>query len=89
MGNRSILDTLLASIRQGLQGCYIGKQPLNSLAIMVSLVGIGREDGGESNSKHGPTVADALRDLSMALAPLADTLEKPAQIRWNREKRFR
>jgi len=29
MGNRPILDTLLASIRQGLQGCYFGKQPLN------------------------------------------------------------
>ena len=89
MGNRSILDTLLASIRQGLQGCYIGKQPLNSLAIMVSLVGIGREDGESRTPNMGPTVADALRDLSMALARLADTLKKPAQIRWNREKRFR
>ena len=45
---------------------------------------------GESRTPNmGPTVADALRDLSMALARLADTLEKPAQIRWNREKRFR
>ena len=33
-------------------------------------------DGGELNSKHGPTVADALRDLSMALARLANTLDK-------------
>ena len=54
MGNRSILDTLLASIRQGLQGCYFGKQPLNPLPITVSLVGIGREEGGESNSQDRP-----------------------------------
>ena len=54
MGNRSILDTLLAGIRQGLQGCYFGKQPLNPPPITVSLVGIGREDVGESNSGDGP-----------------------------------
>ena len=33
-------------------------------------------DGGELNSKHGPTVAHALRDLSIALARLANTLDK-------------
>ena len=33
-------------------------------------------DGGELNSKHGPTVADALRDLSIALARLANTIDK-------------
>ena len=33
-------------------------------------------DGGELNSKHGPTVADALRDLSIALAHLANALDK-------------
>jgi len=33
---------------------------------------------GELNSKHGPTVADALRDLSIALARLANTLDKPS-----------
>ncbi|SVA20272.1 uncharacterized protein METZ01_LOCUS73126, partial [marine metagenome] len=32
--------------------------------------------GCELNSKHGPTVAHALRDLSGALAHLADTLDK-------------
>ena len=32
----------------------------------------------ELNSKHGPTVADALRDLSIALARLANTLDKPS-----------
>ena len=32
--------------------------------------------GWELNSKHGPTVADALRDLSVALAHLADALDK-------------
>ena len=41
---------------------------------------------GESRTPNmALTVADALRDLSGALARLADTLEKPAQIRWNRE----
>ena len=33
-------------------------------------------DGGELNSKHGPTVAHAHRDLSMALDRLANTLDK-------------
>ena len=33
-------------------------------------------DGGELNSKHRSTVADALRDLSMALARLANTLDE-------------
>ena len=33
-------------------------------------------DGGELNSKHGPTVADALRDLSESLAHLAAALNK-------------
>ena len=33
-------------------------------------------DGGEFNSKHGPTVAHALRDLSMALDRLANTLDE-------------
>jgi hypothetical protein len=33
-------------------------------------------DGGELHSKHGPTVADALRDLSIALAHLANALDK-------------
>ena len=33
-------------------------------------------DGGELNSRHRPTVADALRDLSGALARLADTLDE-------------
>jgi len=28
------------------------------------------------NSKHGPTVVDALKDLSIALARLANTLDK-------------
>jgi len=32
-------------------------------------------DGGELNSKHCPTVADALRDLSIALARLANILD--------------
>jgi len=32
-------------------------------------------DGGELNSKHGSTVADALRELSVCLARLADTLD--------------
>ena len=32
--------------------------------------------GGELNSRHRPTVADALRDLSMALDRLANTLDK-------------
>jgi hypothetical protein len=32
-------------------------------------------DGGELNSKHGPTVADALRDLSIALARLANIID--------------
>jgi hypothetical protein len=38
-------------------------------------------DGGELNSRHGPTVAGALRDLSMALARLANTLDVPAKIK--------
>ena len=33
-------------------------------------------DGGGTNSKHGPTVADALRDLSESLARLAAALNK-------------
>jgi hypothetical protein len=33
-------------------------------------------DGGGTNSKHGPTVADALRDLSRALDRLANTLDE-------------
>ena len=33
-------------------------------------------DGGELNSKHRPTVIDALRDLSGALARLANTLDE-------------
>jgi len=33
-------------------------------------------DEGELNSTHGPTVADALRNLSIALARLADTLDE-------------
>ena len=33
-------------------------------------------DGVELNSKHGPTVADALRDLSIVLAHLANALDK-------------
>ena len=33
-------------------------------------------DGGELNSKHETTVADALRDLSIALARLANTLDE-------------
>ena len=36
----------------------------------------GRGDGGELNSRHRPTVADALRDLSGALARLADILDE-------------
>jgi hypothetical protein len=34
---------------------------------------------GELNSKHGQTVALALRDLSIALARLANTLDKASQ----------
>ena len=37
-------------------------------------------DGLGSNSKHGPTVADALRDLSIALARLADALDEASSI---------
>ena len=33
-------------------------------------------DGGESNSKQRPIVADALSDLSRALTHLADTIDK-------------
>jgi hypothetical protein len=33
-------------------------------------------DGGELNSEHGPTVADALRDLSIALDRLANILDE-------------
>ena len=32
-------------------------------------------DGGELNSKHGPSMVDALKDLSIALARLANTLD--------------
>jgi len=35
-------------------------------------------DGVELNSKHGPTVADALRELAESLAHLADALNKLA-----------
>ena len=37
---------------------------------------VARGDGGELNSKHSPTVADALRDLSMALDRLANILDE-------------
>ena len=33
-------------------------------------------DGGELNSKHGPTVAHALRELSLCLTRLANALDK-------------
>ena len=46
----------------------------NAPAIKPGRLSVSGGDGGELNSKHGPTVADALRDLSMALARLADTL---------------
>ena len=39
------------------------------------LVYVSGGDGGELNSKHGPTVADALRNLSIALARLANILD--------------
>ena len=45
-------------------------------AIKPGRLSVSGGDGGELNSKHGPTVADALRDLSMALARLANTLDK-------------
>mgnify|MGYP001024969567 FL=1 len=36
-----------------------------------------------------PTMADALGDLFVAWACLADTLEKPTQIHWKSDERFR
>ena len=37
----------------------------------------------------GSTEADALGDLFVAWACLADTLEKPTQIHWKSDERFR
>ena len=45
-------------------------------AIKPGRLSVSGGDGGELNSKPGPTVADALRDLSMALDRLANTLDE-------------
>ena len=48
----------------------------NAPAIKPGRLSVSGGDGGELNSKHGPTVANALRDLSIALARLANTLDE-------------
>ena len=48
----------------------------NAPAIKPGRLSVSGGDGGELNSEHGPTVADALRDLSIALDRLANILDE-------------